>query len=460
MVRWFNCAKLVSRHWTLLIILLLVLPNMGNSQTLLTGANVGFKGRYIIAVSDADMIPSAYYDGHLGPVAGADALSVVQLNRPIRALKAVEIGVSNSVTGPPSLLAVTPNGHYAIVAERLGPRPVGKADPLFSDLPLGRALTVVDLSNADQPRVVQRLEGPERANTVSINADGSLVAVSSQPASPDQSSLTLYRFADGRLTGLTLPTVPDWTAGDVMRDARFHPSENTLVLLNATKPALSFVRVSSNGNNTVLTRVGNAVGVDKAPFLAKFTPDGRHVVVNGSYGAGDVLGGGWGQPRGIVATVRFRADSLADGTPQHQYVSHALTGVNPEGLTISPDGQWVVTTNLERSALPLDNPRQGFFSSLTLLRLDARTGLLDRLGDYPFEGRMPESATFDNTSRMLAVTTFMQYDAQQPAGLPGGGSIDFWRLAGDYFDARRIELVKTNYSVPVTRGVHSMVIVR
>lgn len=65
------------------------------------------------------------------------------------------------------------------------------------------------------------------------------------------------------------------------------------------------------------------------------------------------------------------------------------------------------------------------------------------------------SAVFANTSQYLAVATFDHYDAKKK-----GGSIDFWRLTSDYFDPTRIELVKTDYSVPVTRGIHSMVIVR
>ena len=36
-----------------------------------------FRGRFLVSVSDADMLPSAYIDGRLGPVDGADALSVI-----------------------------------------------------------------------------------------------------------------------------------------------------------------------------------------------------------------------------------------------------------------------------------------------------------------------------------------------------------------------------------------------
>lgn len=80
--------------------------------------------------------------------------------------------------------------------------------------------------------------------------------------------------------------------------------------------------------------------------------------------------------------------------------------------------------------------------------------MLDRVRDFAFDGILPESTVFDNTSKFVAVATFNYYDMKRT-----GGSIDFWRLTSDYFDPTRIELVKTDYANPVTRGVHSMVIV-
>ena len=122
---------------------------------------------------------------------------------------------------------------------------------------------------------------------------------------------------------------------------------------------------------------------------------------------------------------------------------------------ISPNGRWVATTNLERSAQPLDDRPQGFFCSVTLLRLDPQSGTVERVGDFPLNGLLPEAAVFDNTSRFLAVTCFSHFD-----GAPPEGSTGFWRLGGDYADPRRAELMKLRFSVPVARGPQSMVIVR
>jgi DNA-binding beta-propeller fold protein YncE len=446
MIRQFKCIKFVSCHWTLFIILSIGLSNIVNSQTLPTDANFGFKGRYIVAVSDADMIASAYLDGHLGPIEGQDALSVIRLNRPVGELKAVEIGASNSVTGPPSSVAVSPDGRYAVVIETRGTRPVGKSDPLFNDLPPGKVVSVIDLSDADHPKQIQRMDGPERPLSVIFNKDGSLVAITYRPQDTKRSPLAIYRFDKGRLIDLSLPDIPGYSGGDVLNGLVFHPSRDELVLLNATKSTLSFFKFNYQDNKFSLTPWGNPVLVDPDPFKAQFTPNGRFVVVNAMYP---------GSVRGSVTAVGLAVDTAGDGSPKHQIVSRALAGVLPEGLTMSPDGKWIVTTNLEQSTQPFDNPKQGFYASLTLLHLDTDSGFLDRVGDYPFDGILPEAVVFDNSSRYLAVATFDHYDGRKP-----GGSIDFWRLTSDYFNPKRIELVKTGYSIPVTRGVHSMVIVR
>jgi hypothetical protein len=57
----------------------------------------GFQGRYLVVLSDADMVASAYMDGRLGPrEAGLrDTLSVIPLTAGAAGLRPVEVPVSN-----------------------------------------------------------------------------------------------------------------------------------------------------------------------------------------------------------------------------------------------------------------------------------------------------------------------------------------------------------------------------
>ena len=431
----------------LLVILLITQFSISFSQALKSPVPFDFKGKMLISVSDADMVASAYSDGKLGTPDGSDALSIIKLDKPIRDLKAEEIGVSNSVTGPAISVAVTPNGRYAIVIETRGSLPKGKSDVRLKDLEVGKMITVIDLINPDKPTISQKIDGIEgfkNPQAVSINAKGNLVAISFNPEKPaNQSPLVIYKFDEGKLSNPTTPVIPEWNLPDKLIVAEFHPTENLLCLLNLTKATVSFVTVEQKADSIQLMAWGNKVEMDKEPFKATFTPNGKFVLVNSLI------------MYGTVSVIKLGNLIDKNDTLKNELVSKATTSIYPEGLAISPDGNWVVTTNLEMSWSALDDPKQGFFSSISLLSFNQETGFLKHLRDFTFDGILPEAAVFDNSSNFLAVTNFDHFDRSK-----SGGSIDFWRLSKDINDPTRVEMVKTNYSVPVTRGVHSLVIVR
>jgi hypothetical protein len=192
-------------------------------------------------------------------------LSVIPLDGHPRDLRASQVAVSNSVAGPPVAVAVTPDHHYAIAVETFTQRPNdNRPDQRFSDLKNGRALTVVDISDLSKPRVVQHIAGLERPNSISINSDGSLVAVTFDPdGAGTRTPLALYRFAHGRLAETpATPAIPGWNAGDALSHAEFHPRENMLALLNPTRDEMSFVHVEMRADEAIVTPYGNTVHVD------------------------------------------------------------------------------------------------------------------------------------------------------------------------------------------------------
>jgi hypothetical protein len=109
------------------VALLSILP-MAIAQESSRTAPLNFRGRYLVSVSDVDMLASAYVNGRLGLREGKDALSVIPLGQHPRELRAYEVEASNSVAGPPNAVAVTPNGRYAFVVETFRPRPDGNEE--------------------------------------------------------------------------------------------------------------------------------------------------------------------------------------------------------------------------------------------------------------------------------------------------------------------------------------------
>ena len=87
--------------------------------------------------------------------------------------------------------------------------------------------------------------------------------------------------------------------------------------------------------------------------------------------------------------------------------------------------------------------------------MNASTGVLDRAGEFPFDGMLPEPIVFDNSSRFLAVGNFGQFDDPK-----AGGAIEFFRISENNPQPGRVELIHLKDSVPLRRGPGSMAIVR
>lgn len=412
-------------------------------------APLDFQGRALVALSDADMVASAYVDGQLGPIEGRDTLSLLPLGGDLRRTQPGTVAASNSVAGPPSAVATTPDGRFAVVVETFAPRPEGKK--AFTDLKPGTKLTLIDISTPTSPRTVHSIDVGTRPTSVAISPDGSLVAVAFHPS--DGRQLALVPIRNGRLgepVHVGLPGVPkdletphiDW-----------HPSGRYLAATVLGRNEVAFFAIDRASMRPLIRPWGKPVQVGKYPMMGRFTPDGRHFVNVNLYWGDDVEGFWITAPRGDVTVTRF--DSRQDASdPKHSVVSRAETGVSPEGTSISADGRRIVTANLERSFLPYLDPRITWYSSLSLLSLDPASGKLTSHGESYFDGILPEATVFDASGRYVAAVTFDHFDESKP-----GGSIDFWRVVDDA-TSNGPRLVRTQHSVPVARGPHSLMLVK
>jgi len=409
-----------------------------------------FQGRYLVSISDADMLASAYVDNQLGPREGRDALSVIPLGSDSEEMRAHEVEVSNSVAGPPSAIAVSPDGKWAFVVESF--KQAENNTKTFKELAVGNQLIAVELSDPQKPRIHARIEIGTRPETVEISPRGDMLVVTLHPR--DGRQLAFVPWRNNQFGKPTYTTLPNVTKDVRVSHAVWHPSGNYIASTLVDRAQVVFARVRRNSDAITLEPWGAPTIVGKYPFKIMFTSDGQHLLTTNLKWGPDVQGFWTEAPRGSIGVVRFSMQPEKNGQPRHPLVSVAETGVSPEGITISPDGTLVVTANLERSYLPYNDSRITWFSSLTLMRFDPKKGLLETLGDYFHDGILPETLTFDTSGRYIAVSTYDHFDDSHK-----GGSIDFWRVASDPM-APKPRLVKTNYSVTVTRGVHSMVLVR
>lgn len=415
-------------------------------------APLDFKGKALVSVSDADMVSSAYVDGKLGQREGSDALSLIPLDGNYKTWKAYETYASNSVAGPPCSVAVSPDGHYAFVVETFTPP---KADgTTFNDLDIGRLLSVFDLRDPRNPRMVEQRDIGQRPVGISVSPDGSWLAIGYYDN--DGKNLGLIPFTDGKLGDVYTYAIPNVDPETAANDIDWHPSGVHLAAVLQNANQIAFMKLDFSSEVPKVEPYGNVVGTGKFPMKGDFTPDGRHYVTNCLYWGSDIDGTWIEAPRGQLNSIRFD-DNPDDGRVLHSNISTAEAGVSPEGFSISHDGNWVVTTNLERSYLPYSTtgaePRISWYSSLSLLSIDQETGMLLHIGDYYFQGILPEAVVFDASDNFLAVAVFDHFDDSQK-----GSRIDFWRLVKP--SGAPAFLVDTGHDVPVARGAHSMVLIK
>ncbi|MEM8811222.1 MAG: hypothetical protein AAGF59_01295 [Pseudomonadota bacterium] len=405
-------------------------------------ALIGIEGQAIVSIHDGDMLASAYINGQLGPRESEDILSVLSLTN----FGFASVPVSNSVAGAPTAVAVTPDGNYAVVSESFGPRP--DDGERFSDLPIGTLLTLIDISDHANPTVVDTVETGRRLDGLSLSPDGSMIAVAlHQTDGRGMAFVELNGAEFGAVSHASLPAIADTQR---ISHVEWHPSQDFLAIHAVDQSVIHFARINREGGAVALEAWGNPVRTSKYPFMGRFTPDGSHYLTGNLYWGPDVPGIWAEAVDGDVMSIRFVSEASGDTPPRHQIVGRAMTGVSPEGIAISPDGEWAVSTNLEVSYAPADDTRYTPYSSLTLIDIDTETGNLTTVGTYYYDGILPEAATFDASGRYVAVVNYDQH-----VGGSTGGSIDFWRLvAGD-----SPKLVKTRTSIQVPHGPHSMALV-
>ncbi len=408
-----------------------------------------FDGRYLIVASDADMVGTAYSDGRLMQIAGdVDTLSLVQLPLTDISAPVIKLPVSNSVTSWPQIIAVAPDGNTIYVVETAGQvdDDVTQLNP--DDFPAGRLLTVVDISEGADNAILTTIEVGKNPIHVAISADGAYLAIG-------------FRGQEHLLAILPTSTLNDHTTfnyfrieqanGDPSEEVTavsWHPSGDFLAVGN-DRSELQFFRVTNNADGTVtIASHGKHLDLGNTITHGQFTQDGQfYLTAEINWNTAPAPLGNLINPPGEMIVVRFDASNNSE----HEEVSRMTVGLSPEGFAISPQEDLIVTVNMGRTYLPdllAKFMPAGELNSLTLLSFDNQTGQLAALGEYGFEGVLPEDAMFDADGDALGVVIYNEREDPNNSGY-----VEFWNVIREGSEP---QLERTAVRVPVVRGPHAI----
>jgi len=420
---------------------------------------IEFAGRGLLVTSDADMVATAYADAKLDRVTGIeDTLTTISLplnpDRPIVS----PIRVSNSVMSWPQIIAVSPDGKRAYIAEVRSPPADGVREfANIEEMPAGKKITVVNIANLEQPKILQTVTVGKNPKHLSISPDGKLLAINLEE--PGQ-ELAIFRIQpDGTLGERTnFAIAKDFSRSTVLEAAVWHPSGNFLAITTTSDGSegkftsfVAFYKVVRSDRIIQIEPYDRPLEVGNHLSHARFTADGRFLLVP------DLK---WRQyslralnfllnPKGEMVAIRFEPES----NKPPEIASRTEVGLSPEGFALSPDNSLIATVNMRRTYFSPSVPpvwRGKSSSSLSLVKFAPKTGQLTTVGEYGFEGLLPEQATFDANGKSLAVVIF-NYREQSPKT----GAVEFWNVVS----SNQPKLERTGFKLNVVRGAHDIVLV-
>jgi DNA-binding beta-propeller fold protein YncE len=246
------------------------------------------------------------------------------------------IAAPSSVIGPPGSVAMTSDGRTAIVtaSRRIDPADATKIIP-------DDRVTVIDLSGS--PHVAQSLQAGAGAAGVAIDPAGRRVLVANRSAG----TVSLFALEGGRLRALQ--TVRVGTSNSSPAQPLFFDGGNR-----------ALVTLDGDNQIAVVAVHGDLLHVAEksvAPGLRPYgidTKGGRFAVVGNIGGAGS-----------DVDTISLI--DLAGDRPRA--VDSVVVGLTPEGVAMSPDGQFVAVNVNAGSNLARSNPHHSERGQVQIWRI-------------------------------------------------------------------------------------------
>jgi DNA-binding beta-propeller fold protein YncE len=308
---------------------------------------------------------------------GKDTVAIVDISKRESPRIISNLPLTNSVFGPPTNLAITPNGRLAIVVNSVNNVPDGAGWKFVPD----NKLYVIDLTTSP-PSHIATVEVGKQPSGLDINRAGNLALVTNRAGN----SISVLSI-EGKSVKL-VDTVP---MGEQVAAVAFTPDGKRALV--AKFPGHKVALLEVDGQKVTYKKYDMNVGL--WPYNIGVTPDGKLAISanNGNAGAAD----------GQVDTV-----SVIDleAIPP-RVIDHVVVGDGPEGFVISPTGKIAVAMLLRGS----NSDKKAWFynrnGSVAVLKIDGKK--VTKVGEVEVRG-LPEGAVFSPDGKYLYVGNFLDGD--------------------------------------------------
>jgi hypothetical protein len=402
---------------------------------------IDFQAKGIIALIDNDMAQSVLVDGKtLKEKNAKDNLFSFRLPIDKSNEDPKPIFVSNSFLSMNDCLAISPNGKIAFIAETKTsiPDSVSSYKNVDFNTPAGQFITVVDISEPN--KAVSKFKIPVGKNPLTIKMDSSGIYLGIVTTEYDKEFVILELDENGK--PIKPLQKPSNLAPGRISDIAWHPSGNYFSIINDETHEVVLIKVLKDLISKKAYRleiVGRPIKVGNRPFNAKFTPDGKHLIIN------DLNSFAGKSEKGKLFSLKIDFT----GSTEHILLSSVATEAFCHGFDISSDGKMIAVASPKTSFYPLSDEKFNAESEILLYTLE-NDGSLKFENSTKINGSFANSIFFDKNAENLAVNVSeFSFLGKKMGGI-------------QFFKVNKItkSIAKQEYPILFTKGCHSIGIIK
>jgi DNA-binding beta-propeller fold protein YncE len=307
---------------------------------------------------------------------GHDAVLIVDLAKPEAPKIVASLPLENSIVGPPTNLAISPNGRLALVADSMTVVQDNGANKM---VPTDK-LWVIDMKS-NPPKLVQTLTLGKQPSGLAISPKGDLALVTNR--------------ADGTLSVLKIDGMNVTPAGTVqmtkgIATAQFTPDGKHALVPESPDNKVAMLDIDDTNVTVSKTEFPTYL----FPYNVVVTPNGQLAITadNGHLGSSD-------GNADDVSVIDLRG-------PHPHVIGHIGVGDAPEGLAMSPKGDLAIVVSVNGSNMP----HAWFYhksSAVTVLKIQGMKVTPIKTIQV---GRLTEPAVISPDGRYIYVGNFLDKD--------------------------------------------------